>query len=324
VVSTTGRPAGEGTFDPERIALAGYLKHRGYGITEHMPEIAAAARPVAERLDALAAESLEAWELLSDTTLELLAYSRILHYGYTNEVDQIPDVARLYNLVIARLPWQDRARLLHQVSFVLDSHEGQLAALVPFLHQDPDLPIVSTAALNLACLSPLADGDALTGPRRLQTLATAAEDERRKVGLLLGLLAVGDSRVLPVLGRPWEELGLEGVGLLTGWRVVAVNKMIVEFFLGWLDAVDPAEFALPAAALSRMPGSAQVPKVFDTQRRLPATLHQVSNPVTVRREWTFARFARITLEPRLRALAAREGDEGERVIPGVMGAWGIR
>lgn len=322
-VSTTGRPAGEGTLDPERIALAGYLKHRGYGIAEHMPEIAAAARPVAERLDALAATGPEGWARLSDTTLELLAYSRILHYGYTNEAEQIPDVAGLYDMVIARLPWRDRARLLHQVSFVLDSHEGQLAALVPFLHQDPDVPIVSTAALNLACLSPLADGDALTGPKRVRALAMAAEDERRRVGLLLGLLAVGDSRVLPVLGRPWEELGPEGLGLLTGWRVVAVNTVLVEFFLGWLDAVEPDGFALPAAALARMPGSAQVPKVFDTQRTLPATLHQDRNPVTVRREWSVARFARITLGPRLRAIAAREGD-GEGVIPGVMGAWGIR
>jgi hypothetical protein len=312
-------------LDPERIALAGFLKHREYGIAEQMPEIAAAARPVAERLDALAAEGPEGWETLPDTTLELLAYSRILTYAYTNEAEQIPLVAQLYGLVIARLPWQDRARLLHQVSFVLDSHGGQLAALVPFLHQDPDVPIVSTAALNLACLSPLEDGDVLTGPKRVRAMAAAAEDERRRVGLLLGLLAVGDNRVLPVLGRPWEELGPEGLGLLSGWRVVAVNTLLVEFFVGWMDAVEPDGFALPAAALARMPGSAQVPKVFDMQRRLPATLHQERNPVTVRREWTFSRFARITLEPRLRVLAGREGEgDGERVIPGVMAAWGIR
>jgi hypothetical protein len=72
-----------------------------------------------------------------------------------------------------------------------------------------------------------------------------------------------------------------------------------------------------------MPGSAQVQKVFDMQRRLPATLHQDTNPVTIRREWTFARNGRITLEPRLRALAERETDD-QGLIPAVMKAWGIR
>ncbi len=206
---------------------------------------------------------------------------------------------------------------------MLDSHEGQLAALVPFLNQDPDVPVISTAALNLASLSPLVDGDPLSGPCRVRQLAAETEDERRRVGMLLGLLAIGDMRVLPVLGRPWEEMGAEGQGLLAGWKVVAVNTLLVEFYLAWLDAVEPEAFALPAAALARMPGSAQVQKVFDMQRRLPATLHQDTNPVTIRREWTFSRYGRITLEPRLRALAERETD-GQGLIPAVMKAWGIR
>lgn len=319
---SSGESTAERNLDPERITLAGYLKHRGYGILDEMPQIAAAARPLAERLDVLAEEP-DGWAALPDETLSLLAYARILHYGYTNDAGQIPDLVRLYGLVAERFSWRDRVDLLAQVSFVLDSHEGQLAALVPFLNQDPDVPVVSTAALYLASLSPLVDGDPLTGPRRVRQLAEETEDERRRVGMLLGLLAIGDLRVLPLIGRPWEELGPEGQGLLAGWKVVAVSTLLVEFYLAWLDAVEPDAFALPAAALARMPGSAQVQKVFDMQRRLPATLRQEANPVTIRREWTFARYGRITLEPRLRVLAGRE-TESQGLIPTVMKAWGIR
>ena len=63
---------------------------------------------------------------LPDETLNLLAYARILNYGYTNDAGQIPDLVRLYGLVADRFSWRDRVDLLAQVSFVLDSHEGQL------------------------------------------------------------------------------------------------------------------------------------------------------------------------------------------------------
>lgn len=312
---------------PDLIQLAYYMKMLLYGGSEKvLPEVEAAA-PTYRELDALGRQP-DVWSSLPAEQLRLVNYVRVLSYAFTNDINEIPRLEDLYQLVVQRLSVSDRKQLVQDVAVVLDSRLGQLNAFMPFLFYDPDLFVVSTATVCYATLYPLEDDDPMTGPKAcLEFVETYANNnEQMAAGILAGMLALGDWRTLPLLDGGWNRLSRVGQRQLREAWSPSFYASVVEFWLRWLEDVEEEEFGGPASALARLPRELPNERVIDVERRFPAPYNMppedaaAAPPIRLVQEWTIEEYARI-IEPRLRALYARETHE--KVMPYVLEAWGL-
>ena len=142
------------------------------------------------------------------------------------------------------------------------------------------------------------------------------------------LLMMGDRR-LPDLLDGWRR-DQSGTAKIAAWQFVpdAIFAGAVECVLRWLEDPDEMELGAPAGflhGLPRLPGTGR--EVLEVEWDLPAdnTLgpdghSRRRGSYRVLRRWTVEEFGRL-IEPRLRAVSAREGDpEPFRLV---MQAWGI-
>lgn len=273
------------------------------------------------------AERPEDWSAADGRSLRLLTYLECAQYGITGDAGRIPRLNRLYGLVVERSTREERQDLLERVTEMVEETRMSGNALMPFIFSEPDLRIISTASLNLAMLTPREDDDPLSGPkylrRTLEEEVLPAQQEIRQ-GMLLGLLALGDRRTLPLLGRCWDLLDdahRHELAQLLSRNIVYVST--VEFMLAWLEdclATDNESLlSVVAGSLGAMALSAEMTGgVRDVERTYPAWEAGDGSPVQHLALWPPAEFGR-TIAPRLRALAQREREP--RVIPLALGYW---
>lgn len=260
----------------------------------------------------------EAWKRLEEDELLLLAFQQALYLG-SGESEAGSGLAGLYAEMVARVTRDDRMELLDRVSEAVEAGSTTVLALMPFLQHEPDASIVQSAALAFAAHMPLTAGDPMTGPRTIAALVPHADDDAVRVGLISGLLALGDRRVLPVLRGLWRHLGPEAREALTRQSLPFACASTVEFLLDWLEDADEEGFGIAAAMLARIPADGNG-RVLDLKRRFPANLDGDEIGIEVVGEWTAADFgARIA--PRLADLERRENEP--RVLPAVRAAWSV-
>src|SRR5262249_19536487 len=132
--------------------------------------------------------------------------------------------------------------------------------LLPFVVLDPDLTVVSTAALDFAVLrQPDEAFEPFTGPRLLLTYASpdGGLPEVTRAGILTGLVLRGDRRLLPLLDGCWRTLGSEGRRWLARATSGYITAGLIDFFLGWLEQTeDETDFGGIVGTLCRMPSVA--------------------------------------------------------------------
>lgn len=264
------------------------------------------------------------WELISDHRLKEVALYGCLYYGCTSDMAEIPRLTKLFAVVNRRLALEHRRQILVDVTTGVEHQLASVNAFLPFMMSDPDLAVVSSAALNMAMLMPLRDGDVLTGPRYLLgDVVHLQQDEHVRVGTLMGLLLLGDRRVTRLLSGCWNSLSPDGRKSLSHARSGFAYASTVEFFLEWLSDAeqrnDEAEFGLVAAALANVRQGSKQPLVLDVERRFPANATNEA-PVNVLAQWTFEEFGQ-QIAPRLVEMYARESEP--RVLGHVLKTWGI-
>jgi hypothetical protein len=265
----------------------------------------------------------ERWETVDPEVLCQFAYTEILRYEITGDEALVPDLMALYHTVARRASPEQRQRLKDHVSEFLEQARGTGNALLPFIYCDPSFGIVSSAALDLAVLMPLVDDDPLTGPKYLRHMAEELTyDQDQRVGLLAGLLALGDSRTLPILHGCWELLDLEHQQQLARTRREQVFASVITVFLDWLDACiesgDDGPFGTIAALLSTVVLYEQ--EVVDYERKYPVWADDDRPIINVTGRWSIAEYGQI-IAPRLRSLYERETEP--KVMHHVMHYWGV-
>lgn len=325
-------PASAGTLpragsELDIVRLASFTKLLLHDQGEAVPGDLRAMAPVYRDPEDLARHP-EEWAGLPADRLWLLASARILHHAYTNDPEDVPRLGDLYGLATRRLPIQDRLRLVKAVADVLDSDVKQLNALMPFMFHDPDLAVVSTASLSYATVMPLQDGNPLSGPMMCWSIVEnhTDNDEPMAAGILAGILALGDWRILPLLDGVWHRFSLEGQRLLSRAWFNRIYASTIELWLRWLEDVEEHDFGFPAAALVRLPRDLPDLEVEDLRRRFPAPYnlseadYAANPPVTLVQKWSIAEYARI-IEPRLRLLLLRE--TYDKVMPRMLEEWGL-
>ena len=111
-----------------------------------------------------------------------------------------------------------------------------MGALFPFVLNDPDFIVISTASLHLAQLMPLEDGDPLTGPRTLLEMAAELREPQRQVAILAGLTALGDEEVFELLEQSWWGAGREAqVDVVACMGRQTVTTAAIEFLVTRLE-----------------------------------------------------------------------------------------
>lgn len=275
------------------------------------------------------ADQPERWTTVDPEQLRMLTYLELNRYGITNDGDMVPKLMHLYGVLAQCSSMHERMDLLARITEAIDEGVVSNNALMPFIYVDPDFTVISTASLNLAVLMPLENENPMTGPRYLRHMAEdlTAPDEHQtnRLGILSGLVLLGDRRVTPYLDQCWTLLDVEHQVRLTQSRSNFVYAAVVEFYLDWLEAClvegDEHIFGAVAAAVYRAADMARATGgVSDVERKFPANGPGDSPPVAILSEWTVEDFGRV-IEPRLRSLNDREPEP--RVMPTVMERWGI-
>jgi len=223
-----------------------------------------------------------------------------------------------YNQIVGSQPVDIRIELVASISQVAEENQGtDWQILIPPIAFDIEHRVVSTAALDLAVLMPLDEGDELTGPMFLFKMAEEIGlNHPRSVAILSGLLLLGDVRVLPILQIAWNELNSEHRNMLAGsWSGLTARATIL-MILNWLETEkDENVYGALAGTLARMAKEANEGKILDIIRTFPAYEGTPIQCIGVQDVKTFG----MGIKPRLEALANSE--TGDRIMPLVIQAW---
>jgi hypothetical protein len=245
--------------------------------------------------------------------------SALVQYGVSSDENLIPAVQSLYQQAVHFIPTDERVYLAALVARRAEERALSLNALMPFLFRDPSHSVISTAALEFAQLAEPVNGDPLAGVRYLLEQLPQVPEEITKVGIVSGLLLLGDRRVVELLGPCWRDLSAEGRRQLTHMKSGALHAPVIEWFLDWLEDSEGGEFGTVAAALARMPSELDQAAVVEIRRAFAGTGTPVQEPQLIGK-WSMDEYAE-HLRPRLLRLAANEAPP--RIMHEVLKRWGI-
>jgi len=263
----------------------------------------------------------ERWHAVDLDTLKQLTFFQCLLFGGTGEIDSARKMGRLYTVLTERAGEGDRLQLLDYVTRSLETRVGTVDSLIPFIFGDPEVRVVAAASFELALRRPLQNGDPMTGPKTLRRMSDNVQGETALLGLLAGLLLLGDRRVLPLLEGCWERLGRTARARLAGsWSGVAYASL-VDFLLGWMErAADEEDLHTVGEALADIPRRSGQEKVVDVERKFPTNAPDDLPPIRVIEEWTFPKYGE-RIGPRLVAMMKKS--PAPMVIPKVLRSWKI-
>ena len=263
----------------------------------------------------------EDYETLSDGDLDLFVHSIIFFYGLVKNAELRSKISPLYELFCQRIPETQRLKNYCAMRENVIKNKIDLMALMPYLCEDDDLGMVSTAALDYAVIYTPDNNDLLTGPKIILAMMTVPV-VKNPAAALGGLVMLGDQRVMDLIRSTREHLDEEQVSILTKCQSGFIHAATVEFYLTWLEDLkgdyNDAIFGLVASALHNMVKNPSVPFVTSIERIFPAPFD--ANPIRLLQKWSIPQYAK-TLLPRFQAIAKREKDP--KVMHVVMRAWGL-
>lgn len=230
-----------------------------------------------------------------------VAYQLALYFGLRRDPATSAVLADLYERLLAERPLEERAELVEDLVTSVSGGASSVLALLPILQHERDAGLVRDAAMTFATRMAPTAGDVLTGPRMLRTLLDHTDSEAVRAGLVAALVAMGDSRVRPLLAGTWALLSDEAVAALVALPRTTATRLEVEWLLDGLEDAAPARFAAIAASLARLPGEGGG-RILELERELPAG--PGGDALTVLRDLAPASLA-AELAPRLADLARR-------------------
>ncbi len=263
----------------------------------------------------------DSWEHLTPQQLLAVAFLCLTHDGTTQDPIEMQLLERLYGLLLARVDAAQRLGLEQRIrTFVMQGHSSAFA-LVPFVLGDIDHRVVSSATIDIAMLMHRTNDDPLTGPKFLVDLVEHEDtDDQRKLGILAGLILLGDERILPLVRGRWRALASpEHRRRLAAATSGYVSTLLIEFLVDWLEeATEESDIGAIAGSLARMPELAKGGRVVEVRRCFPCFNAGVEGPIQISRHWSFGEYAQV-IRPRLEPLIARESEP--KVIPYILDAW---
>jgi hypothetical protein len=268
----------------------------------------------------LAVSKPESWEGLTPQQLGTLASIRLSTYGRSGSADERADVQRLYALLLRRLTPLERLQVEEAVCDLVALGATTPVALIPFIRSESDTSIIATATIDCCMLTTRWNNDPLTGPKAVaRQLDEVAISPTERLGILTGLLLLGDDRVLPLVKGRWRQIeSADDRRRLATIEPVAVSTLAIEFLLDWLEqTADPEDVNAISTTMARMPRRSPG-GVIREQRCFPMSLAQDKPAISIEAQWTFRAYLEL-IRPRLESLVVRRPNAGSIVT--ILRAW---
>jgi hypothetical protein len=129
-------------------------------------------------------------------------------------------------------------------------------SLIPFIRSESDTSIIATATIDCCMLTTRWNNDPLTAPKAVaRQLDEVAISPTERLGILTGLLLLGDDRVLPLVKGRWQQIeSVDDRRRLATIEPVAVSTLAIDFLLDWLEqTTDPEDILAISTTMARMP-----------------------------------------------------------------------
>ncbi|WP_054109660.1 tetratricopeptide repeat protein [Novosphingobium sp. AAP83] len=250
----------------------------------------------------------------------------IIRAGYFTDADTFAYAGEKYRKACEEgLEMELRKRLFQEVTaFTQHFDDCTATAYLPFICDEEDKGIVSTATLDYVSVGKVAEGaDPLLLPRHLvQMLGSQHINNRGAV--FGGLLTTGDPRVCELLWDIRSTLTEEEINEACLCHSGFIGAATVEFYLGWLEEIVHSErnslFGKLASGLALIRRNVQNDLVFTGLRPFPYkslegdALKDCLKPVLLD-DYTRE------IGPRMLKLTA--DDAQPKVMPDVLSIWGI-
>lgn len=258
------------------------------------------------------------YQKLSHSELDELVYFCIGIYGKTCSKEMIPKLMLLYRHYLKKVDVNQRERNYKAIQSQVIERTISPNGLLPYIFQDDDIGIVSTATLDFVMVYPLKDNDPMTGVRQVLDFIKKGTPSNCAAAFG-GLVMLGDSRVMKLLKPLRNKMNSDQVTILGNCLSGYTHAATVEFFLSWLEELDggfeDSIFGCLAAIVFKLAHNSKKPVVTSIERILPATLE---SSVKVLGSCSIKDFGK-KIMPRLKILESKE--KGEKVMPMVIKAW---
>lgn len=264
------------------------------------------------------------WESLSgDELIEVLQHALHL-YGTDTQTSDIGALGAMYRLAVQRIDAEHRHVMASQLTQSIEQHGLSPAAFLPILVCEPTFEIVTDATIDFVSCSPwTADGELYAFT---ELTALFKQGTLENPGAVFGaLVAMGDSRFLPVLSELRTHLSADQIRIAAQVHTTFVQHHAVQYWLAWAEELsgatgrdDQANFGSCASALVSCLRLDAHGHVFETERDIPCIGKEV--PVIQRRAWNLTEYADL-IGSRLYALEAAEAPP--KIFSAVLRAWGL-
>lgn len=247
----------------------------------------------------------------------------VIRYGMFNKTEMIDPLANLYRQLTTRLPVDARSRVYrHVIGFVENTSFVSTNAFLPFIVEERDRGIVSTAVIDYVSLGPLTDGDPMS--RVKDVIGMIERGMLANEGAAFGaLLHIGDRRVCKLLVPLRDTFDRDAMNEIVGCATGLVHSATVDFYLDWLEGLEgdytDGKFGTVASGLGLLKRKSLTDTVATGDRPFPT---RGATPD----DWESLNL--IPIEEYLRRISRRmyaleRSEPAPKVMPIILAAWGL-
>jgi len=251
-------------------------------------------------------------------------FNQLFKYGHSSDESLIPGLRQLYSETVPLLDERTRAEMAVELAEHIENGRCSINALNAFLFEDPSSYVVCTATLAAVPMWPGGSPhDPLFSARELMAFVRqfSQVEEPRAVGMIQGMLLLGDRRIIHEMGPCWRLLSVPARNSLLKLGGMRVYAPVLEWLMDWLADCEGSEYAAVAGTLGRFADQArEQDEVAEVQRALPLWQEPPAPPIQDLQRWTFREYGEF-VAPRLVEIAKAEF--GDRVMPALLAEWGI-
>ena len=254
-----------------------------------------------------------------ESAIKQITFEACLSHG--TELTPIRRLMELYELTMQSLDTSERMQILKGLILSVEEKDGLgHMSLSVFLTIESDYEIISTAAMSLAVLFPVRDGDELSGPKYVANTLLNYEDNPKEQGAqFAGLILLGDKRVLPILEDTWQKISPTAQLEATRAKSSYMTEAAIDFWLWCIENCDNENIVGSAVAtLAKMPSIAAAPFVFDSERIFPSYAEPEA-PIRILNKTPLIDYLK-KIDPHLKYLISKESEP--KVIPMIYDYWG--
>lgn len=254
-----------------------------------------------------------------ESAIKQITFEACLAHG--TEHTPIRRLMELYELTMQSLNTSERMQILKGLMLSVEEKDGLgHMSLSVFLTTESDYEIISTAAMSLAVLFPVRDGDELSGPKYVANTLLNYEDNPKEQGAqLAGLILLGDKRVLPILKDTWQKISPTAQLEATRAKSSYMTESAIDFWLWCIENCDNENIVGSAVAtLAKMPSIAAAPFVFESERVFPS-YSAPEAPIQILNKTPLTDYLK-KIDPHLKYLISKESEP--KVIPMIYDYWG--